>query len=182
MLNDKEIMFAVKAGDLDKLGILFERHNLRLYNYFLKATYKPHMSEDLVQEVFLRLLKFRETYKGEGLFTTWLYRIAQNVLYDNLRKKRINKSIDDVVEQLTGDDDQHEDMEQDEEVKLLHKAMSMMRESDRELIILKRFQSLKYEEIAKIQDLAVGTIKSKIHNAIKSLRTIYMELSDEAKL
>ncbi|MCP4725485.1 MAG: RNA polymerase sigma factor [bacterium] len=182
MQNDKEIMFAVKAGDLEKLGILFERHHLRMYNYFLKATYQPQTSEDLVQEVFFRLMKFRHTYRGDGLFTTWLYKVAQNVLYDHVRKKRTGTSIDDVVEQMQSEDDVHEDYEMSEEVKLLEKAFRMLKDSDRELLNLKRFQELKYEEIAKIKNLAVGTIKSKIHHAMKNLKVIYIELSDEAKL
>ncbi len=175
-------MFAVKAGDLDKLGILFERHHLKMYNYFLKATYQPQTSEDLVQEVFFRLMKFRHTYRGDGLFTTWLYRVAQNVLYDHVRKKKTGTSIDDVVEQMTSEVNVQEDYELSEDVKILEKAFRRLKESDRELLTLKRYHEMKYDEIAKIKNLAVGTIKSKIHHALKNLKAIYIELSDEAKL
>jgi len=147
----------------------------------MKATYQKHLSEDLVQEVFLRLLKFRGSYKGEGLFSTWVYRIAHNVLYDHYRKKPKGKMIEEVVELIQDDTDIHENLENSENIRILNEAFKQLKESERELITLKRYQNMKYKEIAAIQNIAVGTVKSKVHTAIASLKDKFIELSSEER-
>ncbi|MEQ8884415.1 MAG: RNA polymerase sigma factor, partial [Balneola sp.] len=66
--TDKALMMKVKDGDLDKLGLLFERYNRPLYSFFYKKTFQTDVSEDLVQSVFERMLKYRSTYSGSGAF------------------------------------------------------------------------------------------------------------------
>ena len=75
-LNDHQLMLAVRDGDLDKMGVLFEKYNKHLYNFFLKQTRDEQTSEDMVQEAFMKMLKYRHTYRGEGKFTTWMFSIA----------------------------------------------------------------------------------------------------------
>ena len=92
-------MFQVKDGDLARLGILFERHHKILYNFFLRLTGNREASEDLLQEVFLRMLKYRNTYKGSSEFTTWMFQIARNSRADYFRKKKF-EGADDEPEDL----------------------------------------------------------------------------------
>ena len=75
-------MLEVRDGGLERLAPLFERHHVPLYNYYLRMTRDRELSEDMVQEVFLRILKYRHTFRGEGDFTPWLYHIARNVRID----------------------------------------------------------------------------------------------------
>ena len=84
--TDHQLMLAVRDGDLDKLGHLFEKHHKQLYNMYLRQLEDPLLSEDMVQEVFYRMLKYRHTYRGEGKFTTWMYSIAHNVRIDHFRR------------------------------------------------------------------------------------------------
>ena len=71
--TDDELMQRVRDGDAAPLGVLFERYQVPLYNFFLRLTGRTAVSEDLVQEVFLRVLKYRHTYRGQSQFRTWLY-------------------------------------------------------------------------------------------------------------
>ena len=91
-ISDHEIMLMVKAGDLEKLGLLFERHKQLLYAYFFRHTHCIHTSEDSVQNVFLRILKYRQRFKGHGKFTSWMYYIARNVFLDHLKTNAVSLS------------------------------------------------------------------------------------------
>jgi RNA polymerase sigma factor (sigma-70 family) len=91
-------MEAVRNGDLAKLGILFERHHRALFDFLVRMTSSPSTAEDLVQDVFVRVLKYRGTWRGEGRFDTWLFRIARNARADYFRTRPPNAPIDDAAE------------------------------------------------------------------------------------
>ena len=86
--DDHHVMRQVKAGQIEKLGQLFEKYNKQLFHLFLWQTEDPSLSEDLVQEVFLRILKYRHSYRGEGQFKTWMFSIARSARIDHFRKKK----------------------------------------------------------------------------------------------
>jgi RNA polymerase sigma factor (sigma-70 family) len=179
--SDHQLMLAVRDGDLDKLGYLFEKHHKRLYNLYLCQIGDGLTSEDLVQEVFLRMLKYRHTYRGEGKFTTWMYSIAHNVKADFFRKARHNRDhtdeIDDLVctrlnpEQLSEKTSRHE---------VLYRALDRLSDDKREVLVMSRFQNLKYEEISEILGCPVGTIKARVFHAIRELRSFFDEKRDGA--
>lgn len=81
-------MLKVKSGDLDKMSLLFERHHRPLYGFLFHSTGQKESSEDMVQNVFYRMLKYRHTFKGEGKFKTWMYHLARNVLNDYVKKNK----------------------------------------------------------------------------------------------
>ena len=88
-------MLKVKDGNLDKLGLLFERYKKPLFGFFYNMNKDAELSEDLVQNVFLRILKYRYLFRGEGDFKTWMFHIARNVMNDHYRKNKF-KNTDDV--------------------------------------------------------------------------------------
>ena len=87
--TDHSLMSAVRDGDLDKLGYLFEKYHKQLYNFFLRQVRDQQSCEDMVQEVFLKMLKYRHTYRGKGKFTTWLNRITVNECSKKHKKRQI---------------------------------------------------------------------------------------------
>lgn len=178
-VSDIELMLAVKDGQVEKLGLLFERHHVALYNFFLKLTANREISEDLVQEVFLRILKYRTTYRGENKFTSWMYQIARNARTDYYRKRKLEVSGEGDLEPVSQDPMPAEEVESGMEAQLLRKALNKLPYKKREVLVLSRFQNLKYHEIAKVMDCPVSTIKVLVHRAIKDLRTIFYELSGE---
>ena len=83
---DHELMLSVREGDIAKLGVLFERHHASLYGYFVRLTRDRFTSEDLVQLVFYRIMRFRETYREDGHFAAWMYQIARTTLVNHWRR------------------------------------------------------------------------------------------------
>src|SRR5690242_8089550 len=81
-------MLEVKAGQLDKLGILFERYSKSLFGFFYHMTSDKELSQDLVQNVFYRMLKYRHTFTADGKFITWMYHLARNVSADHFKKSK----------------------------------------------------------------------------------------------
>ncbi|HXV74054.1 MAG TPA: sigma-70 family RNA polymerase sigma factor, partial [Sphingomonadales bacterium] len=86
LVPDEEIMLQVRNGAGEKLGELFDRYQTPLFNFYTRLTANRAVSEDLVQEVFLRILKYRHTYTPGNSFRAWMYQIARNARADHLRK------------------------------------------------------------------------------------------------
>src|SRR6516164_9355553 len=87
-VSDEELMSQVRNGVGEMLGVLFDRYQVPLFNFYLKLTGERSVSEDLVQEVFLRILKYRQTYRIDTPFRAWMYQIARNARVDHLRRRR----------------------------------------------------------------------------------------------
>ncbi len=174
-------MLAVREGNVEKLGDLFERHSAHLFNYLYRLTGDRHLSEDLVQEVFVRMLKYRHTYRGESKFTTWMFQIARNARVDHFRK------VPQGEVPIEEDKGQHvsalptpvEHAEQEEEMRLLLNALRMLPVEKRELLLLRGFQGLKFEEIARAMSCSVNTIKGRALRAVQELKVLVQDLAGE---
>lgn len=178
--TDNELMFRVRDGELSELGVLFERYHDRLYNFFVRHTSRRDASEDLVQDVFFRMLKYRHTYRGDAPFTVWMYQLARNASADYFKRWKLEVPMEGEIEERSGTDPlPSEASEKEEEQELLRQALSRLSDEKREVLIMSRFQGLKYEEIGKICDCPVGTIKARVHFALKDLRDEYRKLTKE---
>jgi len=85
--TDERLMLAVRAGDVAKLGVLFDRHHRLLHDFFARMTGSRAAADDLVQDVFLRILKYRQNYRDDSVFKAWLFRIARNAQMDYYNKR-----------------------------------------------------------------------------------------------
>jgi RNA polymerase sigma-70 factor (ECF subfamily) len=170
---DEDLMLEVRNGAGETLGVLFDRYHAPLYNFYAKLTGDRTLSEDLVQEVFLRILKYRQSYQPGTPFRAWIYQIARNARVDHYRKtpKHITFEPEMAPPVMPKDAAQHS-----EEAELLHRAMMQMPEEKREILILSRFQELKYEEIARLLGCELGTVKTRIHRAVQELRLRFREI------
>lgn len=175
--SDNSLMEDVKDGRVEKLAVLFEKHHVSLYNFFIRLTGNRNTSEDLVQEVFMRMLKYRATYQGRSKFSLWMYQIARNAHIDYLRKKKNTLPLDDQwTDPITIEASPAEKLEGGQEVRILRQALAQLPLKKREVLILSRYQNLKYKEIAELMDCRIGTVKAHVHRAIKDLGKIYLEL------
>ena len=176
-MTDESIMEAVKNGNLDQASELFDRYHKRLYNYFVKISYDREASNDLTQNVFLRMIRYRNSYKEGNKFVSWIFQIARNVYTDHYKKNAARFSDFTDLESISQEaSSQLDNMEQAEKEKTLHRSLAMLSEDQREILVMSRFQELKYDEIAKITDTTVANVKVKVHRAIKKLRDTYFEL------
>jgi len=177
-LSDNALMLKVKEGDLDRLGLLFDRYKRPLYGFFYNMSRDGELAEDLVQNVFFRILKYRYLFKGEGDFKTWMFHIARNVSHDNFRKDKIRHkdAIEDWEDHLRDDHDRVADIQKDEELHLLSMAMDRLPVEKRELILMSKYQERKYKEIGEIIGCTEGAVKVKVFRALQDLKAVYKQL------
>lgn len=180
--TDHELMIAVRAGEIRRLGDLFERYHQRLYGFFLRMTNQASVSEDLVQIVFYRILKYRHTYRDEGNFSAWIYHLARKVAADHFRKSASTPIPTDPVhfsELADVASPPSETAATAEDVTLLRAALADLPHDHREVLVLSRLQHLDYKEIARLLDCSVGAVKVRAHRALKELRTLYFKIRKE---
>jgi RNA polymerase sigma-70 factor (ECF subfamily) len=180
--TDHDLMIAVRAGEIRQLGELFERYNRRLYGFFVRLTNQPSVSEDLVQIVFYRILKYRHTYRDEGKFSAWIYHLARKVAADHFRKHASTPSPTDpanLVEQPDPGPEPAEQAATAEDVTLLRAAIAHLPLIHREVLVLSRLQHLEHKEVARLLDCSVGAVKVRAHRALKELRDIYFKIRKE---
>lgn len=171
-------MLKVKSGDLDKLGLLYERHKKRLFGFFYNLGNNPSISEDLVQNVFVRMMKYRSSYTGEGSFTAWMFRMARNINYDHhqkVAKFRINSGVtpEEVKMEAEGLSDR---LDKEENTRILNKALAKLSHGEREVLVLSKYRELKFREIGEILGCSEGAAKVRVHRALKELKRTFLEL------
>jgi RNA polymerase sigma factor (sigma-70 family) len=173
-LSDEKIMLMVKDGYLSELTALFDRYHVKLFNFFLHLTSDKAASEDLSQNLFYRIIKYRHSFDPVGgSFKSWVYQMARNVHLDH---HKLEQRMPDRFKQVS---DHHEKASQDKEgfgeddFERLHRALQELRPDLRQIIVLSRFEGLKYEEISKMMDISVSAIKVQVHRGIKQLKNIY---------
>ena len=92
-MSDEELMAQVRSGVGEMLGVLFERYHVPLFNFYLKLTGDRPASEDLVQDVYFRMLKYRHSYRDGNPFTSWMYQVARNAHLDGAQKRKGEPSL-----------------------------------------------------------------------------------------
>ena len=182
--SDNALMSAVAAGTVSKLAILFERHHRALYRYFISMTRDLQISEDLVQDVFFRILRYRATYDPRQSFTAWMYQIAKNANVDRIRQRRGETiEIDDLSvgnrEPVSPGPDPETSAVREQDLKRVRQAMELLPPEKREILVFCRFQGMKYEEIAEVLGCGVGTVKVRVYRAMRALTEIYSTLAGE---
>ncbi|SDR93512.1 RNA polymerase sigma factor [Opitutus sp. GAS368] len=180
--SDHELMIAVRAGEIRRLGDLFERYHKPLYGFFVRLTNQPSVGEDLVQIVFYRILKYRHTYRDEGKFSAWIYHLARKVAADHFRKHASTPTPTDPAvlhEQPAPEPQPSEQAATAEDVVLLRTALARLPLEHREVLVLSRLQHLEHKEIARLLDCSVGAVKVRAHRALKELREVYFKIRKE---
>ncbi len=180
MFDEKELMFQVKAGQLDKLAVLFENNKVQLFNYFLRTGNNRALSEDLVQETFMRVLAYRTSFSGSSTFKSWMYGIARNTVAEHYRKNKnqaLNCDMDD--EELANEQTLAEEFETEQQNAIFNKSLASISPEDRDIIMLSRFQQLNYQEISSLLDCNLNTLKSRMRNALNKLQMHYQKLLGE---
>jgi RNA polymerase sigma-70 factor (ECF subfamily) len=175
-LTDEKIMYQVKDGQLPELRQLFNRYNMPVYNFFLKLTMDTAVSEDLVQNLFYRILRYRHSFNtSAGSFKSWMYQMARNLYADHCREKlrlaAVMRSVDDYPEDIA----EKREGYKEQDFEKLKKALAGLGAVDREVIVLSRYEGLKYADIAKMKGMTLSAVKVQAHRALKELRKLYFK-------
>jgi RNA polymerase sigma factor (sigma-70 family) len=170
-MTDEQAMTALTKGELEKAAILYERYKKPLINFFLYHNAQRDDARDLVQQVFLRLLRYKHSYREGASFRTWIYEIARNILYDFYKKKPNLTDLSQLPDQA---DEEYNDLPYEN----VHLALIQLPDHYREVLILSRFQNMTYDEIGQLLGLSVPNVKVRIFRAIQKLRVLYFQLDN----
>lgn len=177
--RDAELMLRVRAGDETSFALLLERHRTPLVHFLYRMVGNQAISEELAQEVFLRVYRSRTSYEPTAKFTTWLYRIATHLALNSLRdgkKEKGHQSLDEEV--MEGIDRQVASPDRNVEEELLRQArfreiraaVEALPEKQRAAVLLHKYQGLGYAQIAKVLDTSESAVKSLLFRAYETLR------------
>jgi len=175
-LSDNALMIKVRNGDLEKLGLLFERYKKILFSYFYNLSRDREISEDHVQTVFIRVLKYKHAYRGDGSFKSWIFHIARNVQADHWKKEKKN-GYKVPVEDIDGESSESDGWEQKEpKIRRLESAMNRLPDEQKELLTLAKLKGIKYREIAEMMNWTESNVKIKVFRALRTLKDEFENL------
>jgi RNA polymerase sigma factor (sigma-70 family) len=175
-VTDEALMLAVRDGDVDRLSVLFERYHRPLFGFFYRMGGNRAAAEDLVQDVFVRVLKYRRTFRDEGSFEAWLFHIARNARHDFVRRHPGMDTIDNGFDVAATAPGPATALERREDVGLLQEALRRLPADKRELIVLARYRGMNYEQLAALTGADAGTVRVRLHRAMRQLGKIFCQL------
>lgn len=178
-LDDRSLVARILGGDRDRFAELVSRYQRRVVNYVYRITHRYEDAHDLTQEIFVKVFLALDRYDPKYQFSTWLFRIAQNSAIDALRKR----TVMEVPLARPSDDDQPREREfadngispyralKNKQLSAaIDQAVGRLPSDYRELIQLRHFAELSYEEIASMKKLPLGTVKNKLFRARNLLK------------
>lgn len=179
--EDLMLIERAQRGDRSALNALVRKYETRAYQFAFRLTRNPEEAADIVAEAFVRVYNALPNFKGNSLFTTWLYRILTNCFLDAKKKESKRQAVslettiateDGEVERQIEDPDAspHDDLLRDERAQRMESALQKLPEYQRAMILMYHAEQLSYEEIAEALDLPIGTVKSRLNRARLSLR------------
>lgn len=178
--DDRRAIAECLAGRSAAYGELVRRYQDRLYNAVYRVTNNAEDTYDVVQDAFINAYQSLKSFKGDSEFFTWLYRIAFNAAISVKRKKRAVASLD-----WSADDEKNPEpvdvsdghqpgalLERSEDERQLQAALQRLSPEHRLVLVLKEIEGQKYEDIAAVLDVPIGTVRSRIHRARLELRAL----------
>jgi RNA polymerase sigma-70 factor, ECF subfamily len=193
--SDEGLMLRYQKGDVRAFELLLSRHRRPVFNFVLRYVGEPAHAEDLMQEVFLRVIKGADGYQRQAKFTTWLYTIARNLCVDASRrgKHRKAQSLDAPINREESEGQTLLDVVADRgpaiDRKVIGKelhgrmqaAISHLSEDQREVFLMREFLDMPFKDIAEVVGCPENTVKSRMRYALEKLREELDEYKDLAK-
>lgn len=169
-----QIINGCKAGDAEDFEKLIDIYSSRCYGYFYRLTGNSEVSDDLLSELFVKLVAKIGTYRG-GSFESWLFQITSNIFHDYLRGKQREKKLLDVQKKRLESRITEVKQSSDERVEKLQIQLAKLDMDTRELIMLRFYSELSFGEIAKMRSEPIGTTLSRLHRGLKKLEELMGE-------
>lgn len=176
-VSDEQLIQWVARGDVSCLATLFERHHRSVFQFCLHMTKNRALSEDLVQDIFIKLLKNAGSFRHEGSFRAWMFNVARNVALDSLRKasRRGEQSVAEVAEELLADSRSAERAAAgNQKMRQVLEAMSALPAASQEVIWLGRFVFDSYRELGQALSCSSGAARVRMHRAMTLLNSTYV--------
>ena len=173
-MNDKEIITLQRSGEYHKaFNAIVESYTERLYRHIRRFLCSHDDTNDIVQDVFIKIWNALPSFKGESQIYTWIYRIATNEALNEIRKHRFRSFIelDSPTERLIRKIDEDPYFNGDALQRELHKAIQRLPEKQKLVFNLRYFDEMKYEDIAEITGTSVGALKASYHHAYNKIKS-----------
>jgi RNA polymerase sigma-70 factor, ECF subfamily len=180
-LDDQSLIDSCRSGKTEAFGVLVSRYQDRLYPTVFRLTGCAEDALDLLQDAFLRAYQRLDQFHAESAFYTWVYRIAVNLALSERRKKKHESSlalIDDPRD-VRIEEDPAGPIERAERDMLIQEALNSLAPDHRAVVVMKEFDGLRYEQIADLLGIPVGTVRSRLHRARCELREQLRGLIDD---
>lgn len=180
--TDEDLIRGFKGGDVEAFTEIVKRHQRPLINFFFRLIWDRDQSEDMAQEVFLRLYKYLPRYDPRAKFTTFLYKVARNLWIDRVRSVASGPRVMSLERPIAGREAELGDFVSArspepgsesgrlEDIERVRLALAELPEEQRTVVILAEFHGMRYEEIGQVLGIPVGTVKSRMHHAIERLK------------
>ena len=186
--TDEDLLLELRGGQADSLGLLVARWEAPLFRFVSRMVDRPEDAGDVCQETFLRILDKAEAFRDGARFSTWMYQIALNLCRDQARRKKRWSHL--VVAPTVSDDGvPHEHaspetaannpataLEETERQGAVRRALSRLPRNQREVLLLKEYEGLKFREIAGVLGVPESTVKSRMYAALDTMRSSLAEL------
>jgi len=170
--TDQEIIDLCRSSQTRERGfrVLLSQYKERIYWHIRRILYDHEDANDVTQDVFVKVWKSLDSFRGDSKLFSWIYRIATNESINYLRKMQKKKNVPfDQVSQYLESKVQHESLSGDDIERKLHNALVKLPEKQRLVFNMKYFENLKYREIAQILDITEGSLKASYHYAVKKI-------------
>lgn len=171
MTESARVIAGCREGNAECFSELVDVYATRCYGYFYRLTGDSNLSEELLSELFLRLVVKISSYKN-GLFDSWLFKIASNIFHDYLRNKKRSKQLLDVHRRELESKAIRAKMSDEENIDKLQIQLGKLDQDTRELIMLRFYSGLSLREIADLRSKPIGTISCKLHRGLQRLRQL----------
>jgi len=172
-------MEKVVAGDIEALGVIFERYRVPLFGFLYRLTNNVSQAEEILPDVFLRVYDKRHTYKPGTKFSSWLYAVARNLTIDRQRRARHYDLLQDQMmadDTLLIDDSMQDNMNKQEISILVKSAINALPDDLKTIIILREYQGLSYREIASVVNMSEQVVRVRAHRARGTLKKLLKPL------
>jgi len=169
--NLARIVDGCQRGDAQCFSQVVDIYSSRCYGYFYRLTGNSDISDELLSELFVKLVEKIGSYKG-GSFEGWLFKIASNIFHDYLRSKQRQKNLLETRKKQIKSDVGTEKRSESEQFDKLQRQLGRMDKDTKELIMLRFYGQLSFKEIAQMRSEPIGTTLAKMHRGLKKLRVL----------
>jgi len=166
-LIEQVLVLRCQIGDKDALAGLIERYQAPLRYFISRLSANPETAEDIFQDTWLTVIRRIHTLKKIDAFSTWLYRIARNKVYQQFRRKR---KLSELNENIAVPNDTENDVFSTEDVAKIHRCLKGLLPEYKEVLMLRFLEQMSYEQISQVINCRLGTVKSRIHYAKLALK------------
>jgi len=183
-LADQELVAKIVAGDKQAFAQIIDRFSSRIYRLAYRMCGSAMDAEDLTQEIFLAIYRSLPSFRGDSALSTWVYRVAMNHCVDFQRRHRPETlSLDEQLVVVTNRwcDNPQEALSKEELGRQIEEALARLAPHHREVVILHELHGLTYAEVAKVLQIPVGTVKSRLSNAFRQLRELLRDYVEDDK-